>query len=392
MTLNPVISILGRRLRLAVIGGGPGSFIGNVHRLAARLDNYYELVCGVLSSSPENALNFGKEMGFVPDRRYGDVQTMLAAETRRDDGADVVAIMSPNDSHYGFAMASLDQGFDVICDKPMTNTIEHAEKLYQKVTKTGLIFCLTHNYTGYPMVRQARAMVEQGFVGNIRMVQVEYVQGCKAAETDLSFSEKELPWRYDLLRGGPSVVMGDIGTHAHHLVRFITRLEVKEVAAEVGTVVPGRKIDDVAAALLRFENRARGCFWVTQAAAGIENCLKVRICGSAGTLEWAQEIPQRLIFRPLNGPVEIRTPNGPGTLHQAESASRINAGHPEGFHDAFANIYSDAAMAIAARRAGIEKLSAEPLFPDAHDGLQGLKFVHAVIESSKANGRWTECS
>jgi len=391
MSINPVISTLGRRLRLAVIGGGPGSFIGAIHRQAARLDNRYEIVAGVLSSDPERAKKAGLEIGLDSGRAYANVLEMLDAETARDDGADAIAIMTPNDSHYAYAVASLERGFDVICDKPMTNTLENAERLHQKVQDTGLVFCLTHNYTGYPMVRQAKAMIMDGQVGTIRLVQVEYVQGGKADENDPAPSASDLPWRYDPVRGGPSLVMGDIGTHAHNLVRFITGLEVAEVAAEVGSIVPGRLVHDYAGALLRLDNGARGSFWVTQAAAGVENCLRIRVSGTQGSLEWMQEFPQTLTFKPLHGPSQNRTPNGPGTLPLAARSCRIVAGHPEGFHEGFANIYSDAAEAIAARRSGTK---ADPLalyFPNSLDGLLGVRFVHSVIESSQSNGKWVKC-
>ncbi|MEA2008286.1 MAG: Gfo/Idh/MocA family oxidoreductase [Chloroflexota bacterium] len=390
MTHNPVISMLGRKLRLAVIGGGPGSFIGALHQLAARFDNRYDIITGVLSSNPDRAKKAGTEFGFAPDRIYTDALEMLNAEAARSDGADVIAIMTPNDSHYQYAVAALERGFDVICDKPMTNTLENAEALHKKVQESGLVFCLTHNYTGYPLVRQAKAMVDNGQLGTIRLVQVEYVQGGKADEND-PVPTDELPWRYDPVRGGPSLVMGDIGTHAHNLIRFITSLEVAEVAAEVGSVVPGRTIHDYAGALLHFENGARGNFWVTQAAAGVENYLRVRVSGTKGSLEWLQEIPQVLTFKPLHGPAQIRTPNGPGTLPLSKRSCRIVAGHPGGFPEGFANIYSDAAEAIAARRSGE---AANPLalhFPNSLDGLLGVRFVHSVIESSDANGKWVKC-
>jgi predicted dehydrogenase len=389
MTGNPVIEMLGRRLRLAVIGGGPGSFIGATHRAAARLDDRYQLVAGALSSLPDLARSAGTEIGLEPDRAYGDGLELLEAESSRADGAEVIAVMTPNDSHHLYAGRSLELGFDVICDKPLTNTLEEALDLVARVRDTGLVFCLTHNYTGYPMVRQAKAMVEEGELGELRLVQVEYVQGGKADENDPGPGEG-LPWRYDPVRGGPSLVMGDIGTHAHNLARFITGLEVSEVAAEVGAVVPGRMVDDYAAAMLRFSNGARGTFWVTQAAAGVENCLRIRVSGTKGSLEWKQESPTRLIFTPLHGPAETRTPNGPGTLPLATRSTRIVAGHPEAFLEAFANIYSDAAEAIAARRSGS---TADPLalhFPDVVDGAIGIGFVQSVIASSAARGMWTD--
>lgn len=388
MSLNPVISLLGRRLRLAVVGGGPGSFIGAMHRQSARLDDRYEIVTGVLSSNPAKAQQAGQELGFAPDRLYTDVKAMLQAESARPDGIDAVAIMTPNDSHFDYSLWALERGIDVICDKPMTNTLAEAEALHAKVQESGLVFCLTHNYTGYPMVRQARAMVADGQLGTIRLVQVEYVQGGKADEEKV-FSPDN--WKFDPVRGGPSRVMGDIGTHAHNLTRFITGIEVAEVAAEIGAIVPGRQIHDYAGALLRFENGARGNFWVTQAAAGVENCLRIRVSGTKGTLEWMQEFPQALTFKPLRGPSENRTPNGPGTLPLAARCTRLVAGHPEGFPDAFANIYSDAAEAIAARRAGTQPDPLALHFPNSWDGLLGVRFVDAVIQSSESNGSWVKC-
>ncbi len=388
MDNNPVIEMLGRPLRLAVIGGGPASFIGGVHRAAARLDGRYELVASATSSDPERSREAGAALGLSPDRVYGDALALLDSEAARDDGAEVVAIMTPNDSHYPYAAGALERGFDVVCDKPITNTLPEALDLVARVDRSGLIFCLTHNYTGYPMVRQARSMVEQGLAGTIRLVQVEYVQGGKAREDDPDPS-RELPWRYDPVRGGPSLVMGDIGTHAHNLVRFIGGVEVSEVAAEIGAVVPGRLVDDYGAAMLRFENGARGTFWVTQAAAGVENCLRVRVSGTKASLEWNQEQPTRLHFKPLNGPAELRTPNGPGTSPLAARSSRIVKGHPGGFLEAFANLYSDAAEAIAARRAGAEPNPLALHFPNAMDGAMGLAFVDAAMASKAANGAWT---
>jgi predicted dehydrogenase len=381
---NPVIGMLGRRLRLAVIGGGPGSFIGTTHRQAARLDDRYELVAGCLSSDPAKAVMAGQSLGLAPDRCYPSAQALFDAESQRPDGAEVVAIMTPNDSHFPYAMAALAQGFDVICDKPMTNTLAQAEQLRQRVAETTRIFCLTHNYSGYPLVRQARAMVAEGMLGDIRLVQVEYVQGGRAKP-----GPGRTAWKTDPARGGESVVMGDIGTHAHQLLRFISGLEVEQLAADAGPIVPGSQAHDYAGALLRLSGGARGSFWVTQAAAGVENALRIRVSGALGTLEWAQEHPQVMHFKPLDAPAQIRTPKGPGTLPLALRSSRVAAGHPEGFHEAFANLYSDAAEAIAARRSS---QAPDPLalhFPNAVDGWMGLRFVDAVIRSSAADGAWT---
>ena len=384
MNENTVFQLMGRRLRLAVIGGGPGSCIGAMHRQAARLDDRYELVAAALSSDPERARLAGQGMGIAVDRCYPSGQALIDAEAQRADGAEVVAIMTPNDSHYAFAMQALERGMDVICDKPMTNTLEEAQALHARVEATGQVFCLTHNYTGYPLVRQAKAMVMAGELGEIRLVQVEYVQGGRAKA-----GPARRPWKDDPARSGPSLVLGDIGTHAHNLLCFMTNLSVSEVAADVGCVVPDRVAHDYAGAMLRMSNGARGSFWVTQAAAGVENSLRIRISGSLGSLEWQQEHPQVLQFKPLGAPAQVRTPNGPGTLPLAARSSRIVAGHPEGFHEAFANLYTDAADAIAARRSGQVPDPLSLFFPNAHDGLQGLRFVTAAMASSANQGAWT---
>lgn len=389
MNSNPVFSLLGRRLRLAVIGGGPGSFIGGMHRLAARLDDRYDLVAGVLSSEPGRALAKGREIGLADGRGYPSVTAMFAGEQLRRDGAEVAAVMTPNDSHHSLCLVSLDHGLHVICDKPMTNTLAEARSLHARVLDTGKVFCLTHNYSGYPMVRQARAMVERGDLGKIRLVQVEYVQGGKADESRPDPITGPRSWINLPERSGPSLVMGMIGCHAHHLLRYITGLEVIGVAAERGAVVPGRTVDDFAGALLRLNNGARGMFWVTQAAAGMGNGLAIRVSGSRGTLEWRQESPQFLTLRSLGAPVEILTAGGPKTLPLAARAVRLPAGHPEGFPEAFANLYSDVAEVIAAGIAGTE---ADPLacsFPTSADGLAGALFNEALINSSDGGGVWT---
>ena len=341
-------------------------------------------MAAALSSDPERGRTAGQGIGIPADRCYPSGQALIEAEAQRADGAEVVAIMTPNDSHFTFAMQALERGMDVICDKPMTNTLEEAQALHAQVQATGQVFCLTHNYTGYPMVRQAKAMVMAGELGEIRLVQVEYVQGGRAKA-----GPARRPWKDDPARTGPSLVLGDIGTHAHNLLCFMTNLSVAEVAAEVGSVVPDRVADDYAGALLRMSNGARGSFWVTQAAAGVENGLRIRISGALGSLEWQQEHPQVLQFKPLGAPAQVRTPNGPGTLPLAARSSRIVAGHPEGFHEAFANLYSDAAEAIAARRLGQAPDPLSLFFPNAHDGLQGLRFVTAAVASSANQGAWT---
>lgn len=386
MPLNPVIALLGRRLRLGVIGGGAGSFIGAMHRQAARSDDRYEIVAAALSSDPDKSRAAGRELGLPPERSYASGSALIQAEAAHAAGADVVAIMTPNDSHFALSMEALDHGLHVICDKPLTNLAAEASQIVERARTQQRVLCLTHNYTGYPMVRQARAMVAEGLLGDIRLVQVEYVQGGRARP-----GPGRRAWKEDPARGGPSLVMGDIGTHAHNLLRFITALEVMQVAADIGAIVPGRVTHDFAGALLRMSNGARGSFWVTQAAAGMGNGLRIRVSGSLGTLEWQQEQPQNLVWRPLDGPMELRTANGPGTLPLAARASRIVAGHPEGFPEAFANLYSDAAEAIAASIAGVAPDPLAQHFPTAEDGLHGLRFVEAVVRSSTNGSVWTDC-
>jgi predicted dehydrogenase len=360
-----------------------------MHRTAARLDGMYDIVAGVLSSDPEKSRQAGMEIGLDKDRAYSDVPAMLSAEALRADGADAVAIMTPNDSHLPYSLAALDAGFHVICDKPITNSSADAALIVDKVKETGRVFCLTHNYSGYPLVRQARAMVEEGEIGDLRLVQVEYVQGGKADESRKDDPAAHRGWKFNKDKSGPSLVLGDIGTHAHQLLRFVTGREVAELAAEVGSIVPGRTVHDFAGALLRMEGGARGMLWVTQAAAGIENSLKIRVSGNRGSLEWYQEIPQRLTYSPLGQPAQIRTPNGPGTHPASARVCRVVAGHPEGFPECFANIYSDAAEAIAAAIAGTEPDPLAMWFPNAYDGLAGMRFLEACLKSSDAGGVWT---
>lgn len=384
--VNPVVEALGRRLRLAVIGGGPGSFIGEVHRAAARLDDRYRIVAAALSSDAEHGRAAALRIGVPAERAYGSGADLIDREAARTDGADVVAVMTPNDTHREYSVAALQRGFDVICDKPLANSLGDALAVAQAVRDTGRVFALTHNYTGYPMVRQARAMVAAGQLGEIRLVQVEYVQGGNAGGP-----AGPARWRFDPARSGPSLILGDIGTHAHHLVCYVAGVELAAVSADVGAIVPGRRVDDYAGVLLRFTGGARGCLWATQAAAGVESSLGFRISGALGTVEWHQDRANELRFLPLDGPAQVRTRNGPGTLPLSARGSRIGKGHPEGFHEGFANIYADAAEAIAARRSG---RAADPLalhFPTVEDGARGVRFVEAALASSNAGGRWIDC-
>jgi len=387
---NPVRELLGRRLRLGIVGGGRDSFIGETHRIAARLDDRWEIVAGVPSSNPAKSLAEAEALGIPAGRGYASLTEMIAAETMRSDGIEALAIMTPNDAHFQQAKAALLTGWHVICDKPMTLTLAEAEEIHALASSRSLVFCLTHNYTGYPLVRQARAMVTSGQIGSVRLVQVEYVQGGKARQEEAASSAMPRSWRLDPQRSGPSLVLSDIGSHAHNLLRFVSGLEVEEVAAEAGTIMPERRFQDFAGALLRLEGGARGSFWVTQAAAGMENSLRIRICGSLGSLEWQQEIPQVLLWRPLEGPAQTLTPNGPGSLPLALRSSRIKKGHPEGFLEAFANLYSDAAEVVAAKIAGMEPDPLALEFPNSADGLAGLAFIEAALSSSEHGGAWTK--
>ena len=388
MTGNPVIEKLGRRLRLGVLGGGPGSVIGEVHRTAARLDDRFEVVGGVLSSNPERSRSAGRALGWAPDRAYGDVDAMVAAETARPDGVDVVAIMTPNDSHYSLACRWLDAGRDVICDKPLTTGLDDSRDLVARVRASGLVFCTTYNYSAFPMVRQARAMVADGEIGDLRMAQVEYIQPQLAVRPDLDDPDY---WRYHADRAGPSTILGDIGTHAWHLLHSVTGMEPQALSADVGPVVPGRRFDDTAGALLRYANGARGSLWVTQAAAGAEHGLRFRVHGADGGLEWIQDDPTWLTHMRLEQPRRLLSRAGPGLKPAAARACRIAIGHPEGYQEAFANLYADVAEAVAARITGT---AADPLaldFPTVEDGARGLAFITAAKASAEAGGAWTDC-
>jgi predicted dehydrogenase len=388
--MNRTIKHLGRRLRLGVVGGGPGSFIGPVHRAAARLDDHYEVVAAVLSRNPERSRAAALDLGIAPERAYGDHAELIGRETAREDGIDVLAIMTPNAQHYAAARDALVAGLDVICDKPLTTTLADAQDLVRRVEASGLVFCVTYNYTGYPLVRHARAMVREGALGAIRQVHVEYIQSHLARPTEAD-RDPTANWRFDPAQGSASLVLGDIGSHAHHLATFITGHELSELAAEVGSAIPGRKIADLAHLLLRFEGGARGAMWVTNSAAGAEHGLHIRVFGEKGGLEWHQEQPNHLLHRRLDGFPELLTRGRPGLSPAAERATRVALGHPEGYLEAFANLYADAAEAIVARRTG---RTPDPLAldsPTVLDGARGVRFVEAAAESSLAGGRWTDC-
>ena len=389
--INPAFESLGRPLRLGVIGGGYGSFIGPIHRSAAELDGRFRVVAGVLSSDPAKCITQGAAIGLAADRTYVSAANMIAAEAARTDGIEALAVMTPNDGHFDACRQALTAGLHVICDKPLTNDAGDARALARLAHDRGLLFCVTHNYSGYAMVRQARAMVQGGAIGAVRMVHVEYFQGGMATPVERGALTPKLRWKLDTARSGPSLVMGDIGTHAHHLAGFVSGSHVSAVAADIGALVPGRTVDDYGAMLWRFANGARGTCCVTQAAAGAENNVTIRVFGESGLLEWQHLAPNYLRHAPLGEPVRVLARADPYLLPAARRANRIMRGHPEGFRESFANLYADVAEAMVARITGV---AADPLaldFPDVRDGLRGVLFIEAALRSSRAGGGWVTC-
>src|SRR5215467_8099622 len=378
-----------RRLRLGMVGGGPGAFIGAVHRIAARMDDRYELVAAVLSSNPETSFSAAKDLHI--SRAYRSFQEMADAESKRADGIEAVSIVTPNHLHHAPAKAFLEAGIDVICDKPLTTNLEDALDLAGAVKKTGLVFGLTHNYTGHPLVRQAREMVAAGELGPIRLVQVEYVQDWLSTPLEKT-GQKQAEWRTDPARSGPGGSLGDIGTHAFNLASFVTGLTCEQVAADVSTFVPGRRLDDNVHMMLRFSKGAKGSLWATQVAVGNENNLRLRIYGEKAGLEWGQENPNELISAQLGEPRRTIRRGSAGTGRAAAHATRVPSGHPEGYLEAFAQLYTDLAEQITARR---EKRKPNPdslLVPGVHDGVEGVRFINAAIESSRSGSAWTRIS
>ena len=371
------------RIRLGMVGGGKDAFIGAVHRIASRIDDHFELVAGALSSTPEKSRASGEALS-IP-RVYDDFKAMAIREARLKNGIEAVSIVTPNHLHYAVAREFLKRGIHVICDKPLTSNLPDAKKLVKAAEASGAIFVLTHNYTGYPMVRQARQMVINGDIGKIRVVQVEYPQDWLSVEQDF----KQAEWRTDPARSGAGGSTGDIGTHAFNLACFITGLEVESLAADIQAFVPGRLVDDNAHVMLRFHGGARGMLWSSQVAPGNENALRIRVYGETGGLEWAQEDPNYLWHTPFSEPKRLITRNGAGSDDASSRISRIPPGHPEGYLEGFANIYSEAAAAIIASRHGKKPLESV-IYPTVYDGLKGVQFVSACVTSSKRNASWVK--
>ena len=374
------------RIKLGMVGGGRDAFIGGVHRMAARLDDQFELVAGALSSTPEKSIASAQDIGIATDRAYGDYKAMAIREARLKDGIEAVSIVTPNHMHANVAKEFLRRGIHVICDKPLTGTLSEAKALVKAAEKSGALFVLTHNYTGYPMVRQARQMVADGELGDIRLVQVEYPQdwlSTKLEDTGL----KQAEWRTDPARSGAGGAIGDIGTHAYNIACFVSGLTLDTLAADLDTFVDGRLLDDNAHVMMRFNGGAKGMLWASQVAPGNENALRLRVYGTKGGLEWSQEDPNYLWYTPLGESKRLITRGGAGSNDAATRVSRIPPGHPEGYLEGFATIYTEAATAIRAARDG-QAAPAEVTYPTVQDGLAGVAFVDACVRSSKRNGAW----
>ena len=378
----------GRRLRLGMVGGGRGAFIGMVHRIAARLDDRYELVAGALSADAARAAASAADLRIAPARSYADFRAMARAEAARPDGIEAVAIVTPNHLHVPVASAFLDAGIDVICDKPLSATLEEARALVAKVRGAGRVFVVTYNNTGHAMVRQAREMVQSGALGALRLVQVEYAQGWLTENIEAT-GHKQASWRLDPAQSGIGGCIADIGTHAFNLAAYVTGLAVQEVCAELSRFVPGRRLDDNASVLLRYGGGVRGVLWASQVAPGNDNALKLRVYGERGGIEWAQERPDELLATEHGHAQRRLVRGGPELGAAAMRATRLPPGHPEGYPEAFANIYADAAELILARREGRAPDPAATTVPGVAEGAAAMSFVAATVESSERGGVWT---
>lgn len=377
-----------KRIRLGMVGGGRDAFIGAVHRIASRIDDKFELVSGCFSSTPEKSKLSGQDLGLNPARVYDDYVEMAKRESRLKNGCEAVSIVVPNHMHYPVAREFLKRGIHVICDKPLTAQLSDARKMLKAAESSDALFVLTHNYTGYPMVRQAREMVASGELGNIRLVQVEYPQDWLTTEEEGS-GNKQAEWRTDPERAGAGGCIGDIGTHAFNLASFVSGLKLSELCADMQSFVNGRRVDDNAHVMMRFEGGARGMLWCSQVAPGNENALRLRVYGDKGGLNWSQEDPNTLWYSPFGEATRKLSRGNAGTGGAAARVSRIPPGHPEGYLEAFATIYSEAALAIRAAQAGTDAPK-DVIYPTIQDGLQGVAFVDACVRSSGRNGAWVK--
>ncbi len=376
-----------KKLRYAMVGGGRDAFIGAVHRHAMALDSQFEFVAGALSSAPDKARASGRDLGLAHDRNHGSWQQLLADELARapEQRIDLVSIVTPNHVHFEVARAFVDAGFHVVCDKPLVHTGAQADALVAAVSKAGTVFGVTYNYTGYPMVREARELVRQGAIGTIRKVIVEYHQGWLTRQLD----SKQAGWRTDPARSGVAGAIGDIGSHAENLVASVTGLAIESLCADLTTFVPGRQLDDDGSLLLRFRGGARGVLLASQIEAGCENDIRLRVFGTEGHLDWRQEDPNHLVHAPFDGPRRILTRNAPWLSEAARLACRLPAGHPEAFIEAFANIYRGVAADIRARAEGRGASALEADYPRVEDGARGVHFIERTVASAASDRKWT---
>jgi predicted dehydrogenase len=377
-----------RKVRVGMVGGGPGAGIAETHRTAMRLDDRYELASGVFSRDREKTLAAARQLRIDPQRVYPDYTIMASAEAKRKDRIDAVVIVTPTASHYEIAKVFLETGFNVICDKPLCLSLAEARELKNLADKGGLILCLTHNYSGYAMVRHAAWMVRNGRLGEVRVVQVEHASGWAAKLLEKE-GHKQAAWRTDPGLLGDASVLYDLGTHAHQLARFVTGLEVTEVATELSQIVQDRAIKDNANLLLRFSNGATGTLWASMAAVGNEHGLRIRVYGTRGSLSWYHEDPHHLSYSPIDGPTQILAQGAEWLSEEARRLTRAGLGHPEGFFEAFANLYTEVADALLAKATGEPYTKSELGFPDASDGVRGVAFVEGAMRSSAAGGVWT---
>ena len=376
-----------RKIRIGMVGGGKNAFIGGVHRIALRLDGYYELVAGSFSSNFDNSKETGKDLGLAKGRIYETYHEMAEKESARSDGIDVVAIVTPNHLHVPIAKIFAEKGIHIICDKPLALSSKEAISLKNIVESKKLIFALTHNYTGYPMVRHARSLIQKGDLGSIRVIQAEYPQDwltTKAEDSGL----KQAEWRTDPKRSGGGGCIGDIGTHAFNLIRFITGLEIEELSADIHTFVKGRLLDDNAQIMLRFKGGAKGALWSSQVAVGNENNLKIRIYGENGGIEWRQEDPNYLYYTEFGHPTQRVTRGSGNVSKEAKDVTRIPPGHPEGYLEGFANIYNDVYKKLYAQINNQNYDDSNDCYPTINDGVEGMRFIETALESSKNNGKW----
>ena len=370
-----------KKIRIGFVGGGPSSFIGYTHRLAARFDNRFDFVAGVFSRDKKKSIDFGSSLGLDPSRCYANYREMAKKESNRSDGIKALGIMTPSGDHYKIAKLFIENKIHIICDKPLTATIEDAIKLQKLVKKNKIVFALTHNYSAYPMLREAKNLVEKGKLGKVLLINVEYPQGYTVGIKKKD-EKSTLKWRLDKKMCGPSMILAEIGTHSYHLLRYVTNLEAKEISAEVNSLSSEISVDDNAFLILRMNNKARASIWVSSAATGGENGLKIRVYGTKGAVEWFQDEPNHLKFTELNKSAKIITRASNDVSDFSLKSSRLAAGHPEGFFEAFSNIYTEFADCILSNN------KTNHTFPNIEDGVKGIKFIFAAKKSSNNNSKW----